>query len=299
MEKKKYTYSFIVPHHNRPDLLKRLINTIPQRQDIEIIIVDDNSINKPQGLRDDCKLISIDKIHTKGAGKARNMGIEAARGEWLLFPDSDDFYSESLIPLLDESINNKDCDLIYFDVYYNYDAELNIELSRNLKYSKALREYTENPNSRYWEKYVKHSIQTPWNFAVKSELVHKTGIRFEEVPKGNDFYFHHKIAMSSQSISVISQKLYFWIHTKDGITNEKKTTKEKIEYIQKRANNSTILRVEAEAWNTITPLHIDIAKRLFKHGLKYTFYYAQAKFAGNIPWGKIYRKQLYYLFLKQ
>ena len=36
-------YSFIIPHHNTPDLLKRLIDSIPQREDIEVIVVDDNS----------------------------------------------------------------------------------------------------------------------------------------------------------------------------------------------------------------------------------------------------------------
>lgn len=36
-------YSFIIPHKNSPDLLNRCIQSIPKRDDIEIIIVDDNS----------------------------------------------------------------------------------------------------------------------------------------------------------------------------------------------------------------------------------------------------------------
>ena len=35
------TYSFVIPHHNTPELLQRLINSIPQREDIEIIVVDE------------------------------------------------------------------------------------------------------------------------------------------------------------------------------------------------------------------------------------------------------------------
>ena len=39
-------YSIIIPHKNTPDLLKRCINSIPVRKDLEIIIVDDNSSEK-------------------------------------------------------------------------------------------------------------------------------------------------------------------------------------------------------------------------------------------------------------
>ena len=35
-------YSIIIPHHNTPDLLQRLLHSIPQRDDLEVIIVDDN-----------------------------------------------------------------------------------------------------------------------------------------------------------------------------------------------------------------------------------------------------------------
>ena len=37
-------YSFIIPHHNCPKQLNRLLDSIPQREDIEIIVVDDGKI---------------------------------------------------------------------------------------------------------------------------------------------------------------------------------------------------------------------------------------------------------------
>ena len=37
------SYSIIIPHKNTPSLLQRCLDSIPQRSDIEIIIVDDNS----------------------------------------------------------------------------------------------------------------------------------------------------------------------------------------------------------------------------------------------------------------
>ena len=36
-------YTFIIPHKNIPNLLRRCLNSIPRRDDIQIIVVDDNS----------------------------------------------------------------------------------------------------------------------------------------------------------------------------------------------------------------------------------------------------------------
>ena len=40
---KEINYSFIIPHKNIPDLLQRCLDSIPRREDIQIIVVDDNS----------------------------------------------------------------------------------------------------------------------------------------------------------------------------------------------------------------------------------------------------------------
>ena len=38
-----YNYSFIIPHKNCPDLLQRCVDSIPERDDVQVIVVDDNS----------------------------------------------------------------------------------------------------------------------------------------------------------------------------------------------------------------------------------------------------------------
>ena len=40
-----FNYSFIIPHRNTPKLLQRLLDSIPERDDVEIVIIDDNSDN--------------------------------------------------------------------------------------------------------------------------------------------------------------------------------------------------------------------------------------------------------------
>ena len=39
----KFSYSIIIPHKNTPKFLQRCLDSIPQREDLEVIVVDDNS----------------------------------------------------------------------------------------------------------------------------------------------------------------------------------------------------------------------------------------------------------------
>ena len=104
----KPTYSIIIPHHNSPSLLQRLLNSIPERDDLEVIVVDDNSDKdkKAYSQRTDVKIVYIDEKQTRGAGKARNEGIAVSEGKWLLFADADDFYADGFIEVLDKYVDS-------------------------------------------------------------------------------------------------------------------------------------------------------------------------------------------------
>lgn len=86
-------YSVIIPHKDIPDLLDRLLHSIPKREDVEIFVVDDNS--DPQIMAGYKELEGVRYFYTRescGAGYARNIALREARGEWLLFADADDYF---------------------------------------------------------------------------------------------------------------------------------------------------------------------------------------------------------------
>lgn len=95
-----FNYSIIIPHKNIPSLLRRCLDSIPERDDLEIIVVDDNS--KEDTIRDlqTIHRNNIQIIYTKegkGAGYAMNVGISKAQGKWILFADADDFFLPNVI----------------------------------------------------------------------------------------------------------------------------------------------------------------------------------------------------------
>ena len=123
--------SFVIPVYNVQSYLKDCVLSITSQtyQEIEVILVDDGSKDESPAICD--KLASNDKrvrvIHKKNGGlsDARNCGIKAVRGEYVVFVDSDDFWigRDSLQKLVKIIADNKNIDFINFNCCYYYGDE--------------------------------------------------------------------------------------------------------------------------------------------------------------------------------
>ena len=211
------TYSFVIPHHNTPDLLQRLVDSIPQREDIEIIVVDDNSDEgkKANVSRSDVRTIYIDKEHSKGAGRARNIGMDAATGKWLLFADADDFYKPEFIKVLDE-YKDDDIEVLFFYVdFVDSDTLVPIYDDKRAKSSDTVRQYDGTKDSKDILMYLGW---TPWHKMQRRSFVMDHGFRFEEVPKGNDVFFSMQMGYFMKKWKVDKRSLYSVSYTRNSIT---------------------------------------------------------------------------------
>ena len=111
-------FSVIIPHREIPDLLMRCLKSIPVSEDIQVIVVDDNSpdvdtyLEKyPELSRPYLEFIRAPK--NGGAGYARNIGLNHAKGKWLLFADADDFFVGNMYDIISMHVES-DADVIYF-----------------------------------------------------------------------------------------------------------------------------------------------------------------------------------------
>ena len=107
MKNEKYYFTIIIPHRNIPHLLKRCISSIPYRDDLQIIIVDDNSSPDIVDFNDfpGEGRLNTSIIYDKTglfAGHARNMALDYARGKWVIFADADDFFNYCFDEVLEE-----------------------------------------------------------------------------------------------------------------------------------------------------------------------------------------------------
>lgn len=184
------SYSIIIPNKNHPELLQRALNSIPARNDVEIIIIDDNSdpgavdfTLYPGKNRDDCKIFFTKE--GKGAGYARNIGIDNAIGKWLLFLDSDDFFCEGFLSLLDRH-SQSDADIVFFDVT-SVDSDTLLHTPRHEDKSEALARYKDRADMI--DSYCRYHYFEPWGKMIRREMIVNNGIRFDETQCANDVMF--------------------------------------------------------------------------------------------------------------
>lgn len=103
-------YSFIVPFYNVQDYLAECLDSLIgfDRTDYEIILINDGSQDKSKVIATEYmsrySMIKMIEQENQGLGGARNTGIRHAKGEWLLFVDSDDYVSDTLLDAVDKHI---------------------------------------------------------------------------------------------------------------------------------------------------------------------------------------------------
>lgn len=216
------TYSFIIPHHNTPDLLQRCVNSIPQRRDIEIIVADDNSqeCKKANVKRPDLRVIFIDKEYSRGAGHARNVAMAEARGKWILFADADDYYQDGFIRVLDQ-YKDSDFDLIYFNVNSVYSDSMKPACRVN----ELNRDIVKIIGGDGGIDLLRYRYHTPWNKMYYTKLIKKHNLEFEDVLQGNDCMFSYMAGYFARKIKVISDVVYVYTYASNSITTSKFTNK--------------------------------------------------------------------------
>lgn len=234
-------YTFIIPHHNCPDLLNRLLDSIPQRKDIEIIVVDDNSDQnkQPQISRSDVQIILISKEESKGAGHARNVGLGLAKGKWILFADSDDKYINGVIDELDKFCDS-DAEIVMFSAYIGYNKSS--ELSDKKNYLEHNIDKYENSNKQKIDKQIFTMTSAfPWNKMIKRNYINSINARFEEVPMRNDAWFSRYVGLHVSKVEYINKRLYCYYIYENNTTNKKRPLKDYLKTIGTTAKINLLL----------------------------------------------------------
>lgn len=210
-------YSIIIPHKNIPVLLQRCLDSIPKRDDTQVIVVDDNSDPSvvdfdhfPGFDRQDVKVVFTKE--GKGAGYARNVGLDNAEGKWLIFMDSDDFFSENYNRILDSNI---DCsaDLVFYDYRTVMSDDITKESNRDAVCHKYIIDYLGGNISCDFK--LRYNFQSLWGKIIRHRIVKERNIRFSETRWSNDTFFSAQIGIYSKNIKVNSS-VFYMLTQRDG-----------------------------------------------------------------------------------
>ena len=124
-------YSIIVPAYNVAQYIEECVESVLNQDydNYEVIVVDDGATDETPQIIDNLaqKSKKVRVIHQKNGGlsAARNSGIEAASGDYILFLDGDDFWSDNqFLTGLNNIIKKETVDVIIFPFSYYYQDKL-------------------------------------------------------------------------------------------------------------------------------------------------------------------------------
>lgn len=233
--------SIIVPVYNVEKYINKCIDSIINQtySNLEIILIDDGSPDQCGEICD--KYAVLDKrikvIHKSNGGlsDARNMGLDAATGDYIVFIDSDDYVDLNMISVLHKRIIESKADMVICNyLKVNEEGLIIEEKKENIPdFDKV---YTGIDILDCVIQYGGSCFVTVWNRMYKKELWQN--IRFPVGKQHEDEYVLHEICLNCDKVSGINTPLYFYRQRNDSIMNMKYNVRrlDAIEALFMRAN---------------------------------------------------------------
>lgn len=210
-------YSIIVPIYNAEKYLRQCLESILVQKgaDFELLLIDDDSKDASLQI---CNQYAAKNPHVRvfhqqqnmGVSAARNLGIQQACGEYVLFVDSDDFVAPEYLCIINEAVNENVFDLISWQ---NYDY---IESSDGITEIKASRlTYTAreaNPSAKAWHDLFLYSFfASSWNKLFLLSILRDNNIQFDtQCVCYEDYLFNMAYCSHISSFCVLNRSLYYY-----------------------------------------------------------------------------------------
>ena len=208
--------SIIVPVYNVEKYIRTCIESIYRQDlnecDFEVIIVNDGTQDQSMEVIADIiashSNIKVINQETLSLSVARNNGIAAAKGEYILMPDSDDLLIDGSLPILLENALSFKADLVVADFVAMTDKDIK-NLTKIPQKKGLIKEKTGeqlfledlNPNQCYvWRTLYRRE------FLTNNQLTFVPGIRYQDVPFTHECYLKAKKCLRAHRLLNIYRK---------------------------------------------------------------------------------------------
>jgi len=254
--------SIVIPIYNKSDYLDQTFDSICKQSfaDYEVICMDDGSTDESLAICE--KYSEFDKrfrvFHNEnnGAAIARNMGLDRAVGNYVVFLDADDSFHSNMLEEAYKAIVQSEAQLAVWS--YN---EVSPETGDTRRIALGDGFYHHSDIT------MEHLYQfrtVPWNKLIHRKFLVDSGIRFQNLPTENDVFFSNALVLTAEKIVTISEPLVDYQCGLEGsITHNRLNKKsnfllayDKIyEYLEKRDKTLAVAFINlilTWIWNMIT-----------------------------------------------
>lgn len=217
--------SIIIPHYNCPQYLRTLLLSISNLSEIQVIVVDDKStqnLEEYKTLKEEFSGKNIEfyeNNEVKSAGTCRNIGLRHAAGAWLLFADSDDYFTEGFYDVVSGYFDSE-YDIVFFPPT-SIVMGTGEPSDRHVGTAKKVYDYCKNPD---WKNTLalRYKYQSPCSKLIRRRMVEEHNIWFDEIMASNDVMFSMKCGYAAEKITADPHVIYCITMNKGSLTNQKR-----------------------------------------------------------------------------
>lgn len=209
--------SIIVPVYNVYPYLQRCLGSIciQSYQNIEVILVNDGSTD---GSREICHMaarmdhrIRLIEQPNRGLSAARNTGLNAARGEYILFVNSDDYISPIMVEILLRAIGSHDIAMC------RYCTTDNLRLHENSAVLNAGIWTVDDFWNAYYGGHHRECVVV-WNKFYRAEVFYRC--RFPEDRIHEDEFLISHVMQGKRTIAKCNEILYYYVQRPGSIMSK-------------------------------------------------------------------------------
>lgn len=256
-------FSIIVPVYNTEKELERCVRSVTCQScgDYELVLVDDGSKDSSGAMCDcfaeeDSRIVAVHQMNS-GSSEARNTGIRTAKGDYLLFLDSDDLWSDpNALAELKSLIENNPVDVICFGVEIYEDdgtfvkARIPTACDGDDQSKETVLRHLIYTNQYFSASYVK-VLQREW--FLKNNLFFVKGLL-----SGEDGEWSARVMVNCNTIAVYPKAFYKRIRRKSGsitsslgkknISDVLTAVESGVRIAQEQAENNALRDLYLEYW---------------------------------------------------
>ncbi len=214
--------SLILPIYNVEKYLRECLESILNQsyRDYELIIINDGStdgsIKIIEDYIDKFKAIKIINQNNKGISETRNIGLKYAKGEYILFVDSDDFLRHDMLEKIVNVALETNSDIIISNYYLYFNNSNNIEYLQDMKNMKSY------SNIEALNLMLINKIQGQlWNKLFKYSLLKEINFEFEKDRIIEDIFPVFRAVSRANKITYIDEALYFYRQREGSLVNKR------------------------------------------------------------------------------
>lgn len=237
--------SVITPVYKVEGYLRKCIDSILAQsfQDFEVLVIDDGSPDLCGQIADEYAALDsrIHVIHKEngGAPSARNEGILRAKGEYLYFPDSDDWLEPDYLQDMYDLAVRTNTQLVisgFVMEYFEDNCEQSYTVQVPEQFFLTKQEVRENLHN-YFNNMM---MAVPWNKLYKADYINEKQLFFPNM-KWDDLHFNMEVIMDIERVAISNSFGYHFFRSRKG--SETTTVFDGMLYQKRREQFEHILKV--------------------------------------------------------